>query len=138
MEENPNSLSVNPESSGKFNGIKILVAEDEDSSFKVIDRILNEYGVDTLRAVNGREAVELVSNSPGIRLIFMDIKMPVMNGIQATRTIKKHNPGLPIIATTAFAMPGDQQVFKEAGCDDYLSKPIKEEKIINLLTKFIS
>lgn len=138
MEENPNSSAEISDSHRKFNGIKILVAEDEDSSFRVIDRILNEYGIDTVRAVNGKEAVDMVSTSPGIRLVFMDIKMPVMNGIQATRTIKKQNPVLPVIATTAFAMPGDKQVFKEAGCDDYLSKPIKEEKIINLLSKYLS
>ncbi len=138
MEENPNSPAEITKSPRKFNGIKILVAEDEDSSFKVIDRILNEYGIDTIRAINGKEAVDLVSISPGIRLVFMDIKMPVMNGIQATITIKKHNPVLPVIATTAFAMPGDKQVFKEAGCDDYLSKPIKEENIFSLLNKYLS
>jgi len=138
MEKSPISPSGNPESPRNFNGIKILVAEDEDSSFKVIDRILNEYGLNTIRAVNGMEAVDLVSSSPGIRLIFMDIKMPVMNGIQATITIKKHNPQLPIIATTAFAMPGDKEVFREAGCDDYISKPIKDEKIFSLLSKYLS
>lgn len=137
MEENPKSPSNNHESTRNFKGIKILVAEDEDSSFKVIDRILNEYGIDTIRAVNGKEAVDLVLTIPDIRLVFMDIKMPVMNGIEATRIIKKHNSLLPVIATTAFAMPGDRQVFKEAGCDDYLSKPLKVDLLFDIVGKYL-
>lgn len=114
-----------------------MVAEDEDSSFRVIDRILYEYGIETIRAVNGKEAIDLAQSVTGLRLVFMDIKMPVMNGIQATRIIKKNYPQLPVIATTAFAMPGDQQIFKEAGCDDYLSKPLKENQLINLIDKYL-
>ncbi len=114
-----------------------MVAEDEDSSYRVIDRILNEYGIETVRAVNGKEATDLAMSVTDLRLVFMDIKMPVMNGIQATRIIKKNNPQLPVIATTAFAMPGDQQIFREAGCDDFLSKPLKENQLITIIDKYL-
>jgi CheY-like chemotaxis protein len=87
--------------------------------------------------VNGKEAVDIVSSNTGIQLVLMDIKMPVMNGIQATKEIKQIRPELPVIATSAFAMPGDKQIFKDAGCEDYLSKPVKADLLISLIRKYI-
>jgi CheY-like chemotaxis protein len=66
----------------------------------------------------------------------MDIKMPEMDGLEATKLIKAHKPGLPIIAITAFAMSGDEQRIKEAGCDDYLAKPISMKKLIEKMKLF--
>lgn len=121
----------------KLTGIKILVAEDEDTGFRVIERILNEYGINSIRATNGKEAVELVDSNPNIDIILMDIKMPVMNGIEAARMIKSKRPDLPIIANSAFAMPGDKQVFKDAGCEEFISKPIDAEQLISLIRKLV-
>lgn len=118
-------------------GIKILVAEDEDSSYKIINKIFSEHDIDILRAVNGKEAVDIVSSNPNIQLVLMDIKMPVMNGIQATKEIKQIRPELPVIATSAFAMPGDKQIFKDAGCEDYLSKPVKADLLISLIRRYV-
>lgn len=124
-------------SQATLTGIKILVAEDEDSSYRVIDKIFNEHEISILRAVNGKEAVDIVSSNMNIHLVLMDIKMPVMNGIQATKEIKQIRPELPVIATSAFAMPGDKQVFKDAGCEDYIPKPVKADLLISIIKKYL-
>jgi len=119
------------------NGIKILVAEDEDSNFRYIEKLLSKAGFEILRANNGYEAVEYARIYDDIDLILMDIKMPVKNGVEATREIKLFKPRIPIIATTAFAIPGDRDVFLKAGCDDYIPKPIKSSALIDLVEKYV-
>jgi CheY-like chemotaxis protein len=120
------------------NGIKILVAEDEDSNFRYVEKLLSKAGYELLRANNGYEAVEYARIYDDIDLILMDIKMPVKNGVEATREIKLFKPQIPIIATTAFAIPGDREVFIKAGCDDYIPKPIKAAALIEIVNKFVS
>lgn len=137
MEENITMSANEAISQTILTGVKILVAEDEDSSYRVIDKIFNEHAINILRAVNGKEAVDIVSSNPGIHLVLMDIKMPVMNGIQATKAIKHIRPELPVIATSAFAMPGDKQVFKDAGCEDYIPKPVKADLLMGLIRKYL-
>lgn len=117
--------------------IRILVAEDEDSNYRYVEKLLKKAGFDLLRASNGFEAVEYSKVYEDIDLILMDIKMPVMNGVEATREIKLIKPSIPIIATTAFAIPGDREVFLKAGCDDYIPKPIKPEILINLIYNYL-
>ncbi|MDY0342145.1 MAG: response regulator [Lentimicrobium sp.] len=112
---------------------RILVAEDEEANYKYVEKILKREGYDLLRATNGFEAVEYARLYDDIDLILMDIKMPVMNGVEATREIKILKPAIPIIATTAFAIPGDREVFLNAGCDDYIPKPIKPGILIQLI-----
>ncbi len=119
-------------------GIKILVAEDEDSNFRYVEKLLSKAGFELLRANNGYEAVEYARIYDDIDLILMDIKMPVKNGVEATREIKLFKPHIPIIATTAFAIPGDREVFLKAGCDDYIPKPIKAAALIEIVNKFVS
>lgn len=119
-------------------GVRILIAEDEDSSFRIIDKLLSDKGINVIRAVNGKEAVELVNKCSGLQLVVMDIKMPIMNGIEASREIRRIKPELPIIATSAFTMPGDKQVFKEAGCVDFIPKPIKEDLLFEKLNQYIN
>ncbi|MCB9016732.1 MAG: response regulator [Lentimicrobiaceae bacterium] len=119
-------------------GLKILVAEDEESNFRYVEKLLKKAGFELLRANNGLEAVEYIELDANINLILMDIKMPVMNGVEATREIKKLKPSIPIIATTAFAIPGDREVFLKAGCDDYIPKPIKAAELIELIMKYIN
>lgn len=117
--------------------IKILVAEDEDSNYRYIEKLLSRVGYKLLRAKNGYEAVEFARVYDDIDLILMDIKMPVKNGVEATREIRLFKPNLPIIATTAFAIPGDREVFLKAGCDDYIPKPLKSEILIEMVNKFV-
>ncbi len=114
----------------------ILIAEDDDSNYFYINTFLKKDNK-TLRAFNGQEAVDLCKMHPDINLVLMDIKMPVMNGIAATHIIKSFRNDLPIIAVTANAQSGDEFKIKEAGCDDYLSKPINSTKLLSLIQKYI-
>ena len=114
----------------------ILIAEDEDCNYSYIETLLRK-DCNTLRAFNGQEAVDLCKKHPDINLVLMDIKMPIMNGIEATHIIKSFRNDLPIIAVTAFAQSGDEFKIKEAGCDDYLSKPIKKAEILSLIQLYL-
>ncbi len=138
MEELIESDSLPRETRKVQPGYKILVAEDEESNFRYIEKLLKKAGFDLLRANNGLEAVEYVELDGKINLILMDIKMPVMNGVEATREIKKIKPDIPIIATTAFAIPGDREVFLKAGCDDYIPKPIRAGELIVMILNHIA
>ena len=114
---------------------KILVAEDNDSNYVLMNYILKKH-YDYFRARNGQEAVELAeSEKPD--LILMDIKMPVMDGLEATRQIKAKNPDLPIIALTANAFDSDRHAAFEAGCNDFIPKPVNAEKCIQTIAKYI-
>ncbi len=86
--------------------------------------------------VMGRRAVDKFSNETDIDLILMDLKMPVMDGFEATRLIRKMNTSIPIIAITAFAMSGDERRAIEAGCNDYLAKPVTMKVLLNKLAEF--
>ena len=119
-------------------GATILVAEDDDANFHYINAVLTrEIGGKVLHAENGREAVELYKTHPDIVLILMDIKMPLMNGIEATRLIKLINKDVPVIAITAYAMLGDESRIIDAGCDGYLSKPINRKMLMEKVAEFI-
>ncbi len=108
---------------------KILIAEDEDLNFKVLQIALRKTNVEIIRAYNGKEAIEIINNVPKIDLILMDIQMPVMDGYEAVLRIKKFKPQLPIIAQTAFALLEEQNRCLELGFNDYISKPIKPEEL---------
>lgn len=116
----------------------ILVAEDDELNFLFIKELLEMAGCDYLHAINGKEAVEICKQNLDISFVLMDIKMPVMNGLEATRFIKEFRPNLPIIAVTAYSLTGDEHRFMEAGCDEYYSKPIKEEILDKLIKKYIT
>jgi len=110
----------------------ILIAEDEDSNYRLMEIILkSSYKV--LRAENGLEAVNLCRSTPGIQLVLMDIKMPVMNGYEATRQIRQFDRDICIIAQTAYGLIGDREKAVEAGCNDYIIKPIAKDKLLTLL-----
>ncbi|MBE6260698.1 MAG: response regulator [Prevotella sp.] len=114
---------------------RILIAEDNDSNYILMNYILKRH-YEYFRARNGQEAVELAeSEKPD--LILMDIKMPVLDGMEATRLIKAKTPDLPIVALTANAFDSDRHAALEAGCDDFLSKPVNAEKCIQTIAKFI-
>lgn len=93
--------------------------------------------VNLLYAKDGEEAVEMVKTKSDISLVLMDIKMPNMDGYTATRIIKNLQPKLPVIAQTAYAMSEDKQKSLEAGFDDYVSKPIVQEKFIKVIGTYI-
>ncbi len=115
----------------------ILVAEDDDANFYLLHEWLIELGYNVLRAINGLEAVEICSNSNDIELVLMDIKLPKMNGLEATHRIKAIKPHLTIIAQTAFALHDEQYVAIQSGCDDYLSKPINYKSFLVMLEQHL-
>ena len=114
---------------------KVLVAEDNDSNFVLMSYIWKKY-YQFERAKNGMEAVEMVDKGQ-YDIVLMDIKMPVMDGLQATKTIKEKHPDLPIVALTANAFDSDRQLAMEAGCDDFLSKPVSSEACIETIKRFV-
>lgn len=115
----------------------ILIAEDEDANFILLSAMLAKTKCKILRACNGAEASELLKLTPEISLIIMDIKMPVMNGIDATQLIREYNKNIPIIAQTAYAQDEDKQLAFEKGCNDFLLKPIVKNDLINLIYKYL-
>lgn len=129
---------IDSSTNDSFEGKTILIAEDEDNNYIFLQEVLNQTKVKLVRAKNGLEAVNIIKNQPEISLILMDIKMPEMNGYQATAIIKEMKPSIPIIAQTAYAMAEDIIKGKNAGCDDYLSKPIKPELLISTIRHFLS
>lgn len=114
---------------------KILVAEDNDSNFILMTYILRKY-YSYERAKNGQEAVDMVENG-AYDMVLMDIKMPVMDGLEATKAIKEKHPDLPIVALTANAFDSDRQLAVQAGCNDFLSKPVSSELCIKTIRKFL-
>jgi PAS domain S-box-containing protein len=116
----------------------ILIAEDDETNFYYLNALLiRETGAKIIHASNGGEAVDLFKATPGINLILMDIKMPLMDGFEATRQIKLVNPSIPIIAITAYAMSGDEDRIIAAGCDGYLSKPINKTSLLEKIAEFV-
>ena len=114
---------------------KILVAEDNDSNFILMTYILKKY-YEFERAKNGQEAVEK-ADSGKFDLILMDIKMPIMDGMEATRLIREKYPDLPIVALTANAFDSDRTMAMEAGCNDFLSKPVSSQLCIETIKKYL-
>ncbi len=118
----------------------ILVAEDNYINQNLMQLMLGEYGLDVVVASNGQDAIEKAKESR-FDIVFMDIDMPVKNGIEATKEIKeargKDAPFLPIVAVTALAMQGDRERLLEAGLDDYIAKPISRELLAYVLNKYI-
>jgi PAS domain S-box-containing protein len=119
-------------------GASILVAEDDETNFYYLNALLiHETGATVLHASNGREAIELFKANPGIILILMDIKMPEIDGFEATKQIKLIKKEVPVIAITAYAMSGDEERVLAAGCDGYLSKPISKNILLEKMAEFI-
>lgn len=122
-----------------YTPIKILLAEDFEVNRKLLVPFLERYGHTVITAKNGKEVLNLLSNQ-AVDLILMDIKMPIMDGIEATRQIRKDNTqsiaNIPIIALTAHAIKGDREKFIDAGMDEYISKPIQGDELLNIIEQF--
>lgn len=116
-----------------FTGNTILIAEDDAISYSYLRKILQPENLILLRAVNGLEAVKLCRENTEISLVLMDIKMPVLDGYEATREILSIRPALPVIATTAYAFEDDRRKAIQCGCVDYISKPIGKEKLLKII-----
>lgn len=115
--------------------LKILIAEDDETSEMLISIDVEMVGKEILKARNGAEAVEICRTNPDIDLILMDIQMPVMNGYDATRQIRQFNKDVVVIAQTAFILSGDREKAIAAGCNDYTTKPIIRAELLALIHK---
>ncbi|MDP2234824.1 MAG: PAS domain S-box protein [Bacteroidales bacterium] len=107
--------------------ITLLIAEDENSNFMLMEVLLKDTGINIIRAMNGKEAVEFCKNNPHIDLVMMDLKMPKMDGYEASKLIKEFRPDLPIIALTAYSTEVDRDKALASGCSEFISKPFKRE-----------
>ncbi len=121
------------------NDYTVLIAEDEDVNFLFIDTLLESYDLNiiTIHAKNGAEAVEICSNNNNIDLILMDIKMPVLNGYDATIQIKEFLPNIPIVAQTAYSTNEDRNNALDSGCIDFISKPIDNLTLKAIIDKYL-
>jgi PAS domain S-box-containing protein len=113
----------------------ILIVEDDDINYFFFEEILSDRNYLLKRAGNGKEAIEMATNELNIKLVLMDIKMPIMNGYDALKGIKMSRPELPVIAQTSYALFDDVVKINAAGFDGYISKPIVKEKLIDLIDK---
>jgi CheY-like chemotaxis protein/anti-sigma regulatory factor (Ser/Thr protein kinase) len=119
--------------------LPILIVDDDEFNNELLSDIMtNIFNAKVYRAYNGRQAVEILKNKFNIMLVFMDVKMPGMDGLEATREIRKFNKSIPIIGISAYANYEDIKKAEEAGMNHYIAKPFKKETIQNVLSKFFS
>jgi PAS domain S-box-containing protein len=113
----------------------ILIVEDEEINWLYLHEILKR-SVKTLNAVTGAQAIECIKKHPEIEIVLMDIKLPDINGLELTKIIKQTNNKIKVIAQTAFALAGDREKALEAGCSDYLTKPVRKEDLLSLISLY--
>lgn len=117
--------------------LKVLVVEDDYTSELLISIAIKDYCREILTASSGMEAVSMVKENPDIDVVLMDIKMPVMDGYQATLEIRKFNKEMIIIAQTAYALQGDEEKALSVGCNDYISKPIDKQLLLDKISRLV-
>ena len=116
----------------------LLIAEDDNISSKLISTMVKECSATIFHAKTGIEAVEIARNNPDINLVLMDIQMPQLDGYEATKQIREFNKDVIVIAQTASALSGIKEKIIEAGCNDYISKPINKDELLNLIQNYFN
>jgi len=116
-------------------GLNVLIAEDDDANFIYMEKVLLRIGAKITRTSNGYDTIKKVKEDPDLNLVLLDVKMPGINGWDATRKIREFNKHIPIIATTAYALTGDREKSLDAGCNDYLAKPIRQDDLLDIISK---
>jgi PAS domain S-box-containing protein len=139
-ELNPVPGEVIPERIGvsEIKDLVILIVEDDQPSELFISRLLSPFSKKILKAESGTQAVEICRNNSDINLVLMDVELPEMDGYEATHQIRQFNKDLIIIAQTAFGLTGDKERALEAGCSDYISKPIHSKILFDLIKKYFN
>jgi len=120
-----------------LSGKIILVVDDVESVYLYMKAVFRKTNVQLIWAKDGQEAIDICKENKNISLVLMDIQMPVLNGLEATKHIKQFRKDLPIIAQTAYALKGDREMSLNAGCDDYISKPIDTKVLFTTIEKYI-
>ncbi|MBU2556009.1 MAG: response regulator [Bacteroidetes bacterium] len=136
MTEKDNILGA--ESEHDFSKKTILVVEDEDSNYALLEALLTPAGALLFHAKTASAALGFIKSQQNIDLILMDIKLPDMNGYELTRIIRQENKEVPIIAQTAFAMSDDKIRALESGCNAYFAKPIDLFELMDIIAGFIN
>jgi CheY-like chemotaxis protein len=125
-------------SSLKVEAIKpILIVEDDKVSFMLIKELLRSLNIEIHHVTDGRDAINFVKMNPEVGLILMDIKLPFMDGYEATKAVRQINSKIPIIAQTAYAMLGDREKAIAAGCVDYIEKPLDSQRLLELVSTYL-
>jgi PAS domain S-box-containing protein len=139
-EEKPKINDVNSSEIKKaqVKSLKILIVEDDEVSYSLLKRNFQEIGKEVLHVMTGFEAIEACRSNPDLDLVLMDIRMPIMDGNEATRQIRQFNKDVIIIAQTAYAFSDDREKAIEAGCNDYITKPIDMTLLFELIKKHIN
>jgi len=122
----------------KTKKLKILIAEDNKVADLLFTLVLEEYAYKILHAETGIEAVTISRENPDIDLLVMDVKMPEMDGYEAARQIRLFNKTIVIIAQTAYVLPGERDKAIEAGCNDYLSKPLRINELLAIIDNYFN
>ncbi len=138
VEKEKIAVNIVNESDNPIAPLKILIVEDDEISTSIIAILITKISKEVIYAKNGMEAVEACKNNPDLDLVLMDIKMHQMNGLEAAKQIRKFNNDVIIIAQTAYSLKGDREKAIEAGCNDYISKPIIKDKLFVLIQKYFS
>ncbi len=116
----------------------ILIADDELHNYIILEKALRKTNIKIYHAENGEQAVKIFKDNPDIDVILMDIRMPEMGGLEATKYIRTVSRNIPIIAFTAFALSDDEAIALEFGCDDYISKPVRPDYLLKKIAEHIS
>lgn len=122
-------------SSSNTKELTVLIAEDDEASYLLLREILAKNNIHSIRAKNGKQAIDIFNQDPSVSMILMDIKMPLMSGLEVTKQIRRKNKTIPIIAQTAYSSEIDQTNALEIGCNDFIIKPIKPETLIRIIKK---
>ena len=136
VKETINQIIVPSVKTDNVRKLKILIAEDDEVSEMLIYITVKTFGKEILKTRTGIEAVEACRDNPDIDLLLMDIRMPEMDGYEATKQIRKFNKEVIIIAQTAYGLSGDREKAMEAGCNDYITKPILNAELEALMQKY--
>jgi two-component system, cell cycle response regulator DivK len=131
------TISTINESIGVWEGKTILIVEDVVSNYSYLEATLKKSGAKIEWVKSGEEALELINSNRHYDLVLMDVQLTGVDGYEVTRCIKGSRPELPIIAQTAFAMMGEKEKSQNAGCDDYLPKPIRPTVLLQTISKYL-
>jgi signal transduction histidine kinase/CheY-like chemotaxis protein len=132
------TLARDDATENQIKNLKILIAEDDDVSQMFLMLSVKKISKEVLKARTGVEAIKVCRNNPDIDLVLMDIKMPEMYGLEATRQIRQFNNDVIIIAQTALGLSGEREKAIEAGCNDYISKPILKDELLAIIKRYFN